>query len=226
MWRRILPVLLLAACAEGGASSELAPSGKVVPGKGEQFCPVVPAGITPSRAEYSCGPLDATSGSIMTDVNRFWGSQVLACAAGLDFPEGVDGAWSLSSQGVIYVGERFVEGIVRSGGPVAAEYAFAHELGHEIEGHYLERLLPTAQERELTADCLAGYYFGSLVCRGLASEDDVQHVLATACVITDGTGNASTDAQSHGTCDERVASVATGMKAYLEGQSPLETCAP
>jgi predicted metalloprotease len=84
---------------------------------------------------------------------------------------------------------------------------------------------PTTQQRELTADCLAGYYLGSLACRGLVTEEDVKTTLATACIIADGTGDPIADLATHGTCEQRVKSVAVGMNAYLAGDSALAACA-
>jgi len=224
MWRRLLPVLVVAACAEGGPADGLAPSGPVTPGKGDQSCPIVPADIMATQAPYWCGPVDSVNGGLMSDVNHFWHSHVLACGVGPDFPEGVDGAWSLFDYGTIYVGLAFVNGLATSGSLMPAQYVYAHEFGHELEGHYGMRA-PTMQQRELTADCLAGYYLGSVVCRGLATEQDVKTTLATACIIADGTGNPITDAETHGTCEQRMTSLAVGMKAYLAGDRPLDACA-
>ena len=221
--RRLVLCAFLAACASD-AEPELAPTGPVEQGKGDGFCPAVPAGIAPTRlSQYSCGRLDSVNTSLAADVNRFWGSQVVACACGPDFPEGCEGAFSLFTEGYIYIGAEFVNGLAQSGSLMPAQYVFAHEFGHELQGHFIG-LAPTTQQRELQADCLAGYYLGSLVCRGNATINDVRATLATACIIADGTGNAITDLATHGTCEQRAKSVARGMEAYLGNELPLTAC--
>jgi hypothetical protein len=222
--RRVVVCVLLAACATE-AESELAPSGPVEVGKGDGFCPTVPARIAPTGfSQYSCGRLDAVNSSIAADVNRFWGSNVVACACGPDFPQGCVGAWSLFNQGYIYIGVDFVNGLAASGSLMPAQYVFAHEFGHEIQGRYLG-LRPTTQRNELQADCLGGYYLGSLVCRNGLNVTDVVATLATACIIADGTGNPFTDINTHGTCEQRAEFVAKGMRAYLDNELPLAACA-
>jgi hypothetical protein len=221
--RPLLVCVLIAGCA-GEHGSELAPSGPVEQGKGDAFCPTVPAGIAPmTLPRYSCGALDAVNGAIANDVNRFWGSQVTACACGPDFPSGCEGAWSLSGTGYIWIGTDFTNGLGASGSFMPAQYVFAHEFGHEINGRF-GGAGPSTQQRELAADCLGGYYLGSLVCRGQATERDLATVLGTACIIADGTGNPLTDLQTHGTCEQRVTSVARGIRAYLDGELPLVAC--
>jgi predicted metalloprotease len=201
----------------------LVPSGDI--GKGDGFCPIVPTRIAPTAApEFSCGPLDAFHTTLMADVNQFWGANVQACACGPDFPSGCEGAFSLMTKGQIYIGVDFVNGLGLSGSAMPAQYVYAHEFGHEIEGHF-NALAPTTQQKELTADCLAGYYLGSLVCRGLATAFDIRTTLATACIIADGTGDPIEDRDTHGTCEQRATSVAVGIDAYLAGLPPLAACA-
>jgi hypothetical protein len=224
--RHILFIVLITACAEGSSSTdELVPSGPVQAGKGDNFCPGVPARIAPTTPPpYSCGRLDPVNAAIAADVNRFWGSSVVACACGPDFPEGCEGAWSLFDTGYIYLGVPFLDGLGTSGSRMPAQYVVAHEFAHEIQGHY-NAFAPTTQQRELTADCLAGYYLGSHVCRGTVTERDLITTLATACIIGDGTGDPIADLETHGTCEQRVESVKAGIRAYFAGEAPLEACA-
>lgn len=204
---------------------ELAPSGPVQQGKGDAYCPAVPARIAPSRPPlFSCGPLDPRHAAIARDVNRFWGSNVVACACGPDFPHGCEGAFSLFTEGYLWIGEDFMNTITESVGSIMpAESAIAHELGHDIQGHY-NAFAPTMLQRELGADCLSGYYLGSLVCRGTATQQDLIAALATACAIGDGTGDPIADLDTHGTCERRVDAVKAGIAAYLNGDLPLDVC--
>lgn len=215
-------LLLVTACADAGAP-DLEPSGDI--GKGDGFCPIVPTQIAPATLpEFSCGALQPVNAQLMADVNAFWGASIVGCSCGPDFPSGCEGAFSLFTKGYVYIGEEFVNELAESGSLMPAQYVYAHEVGHEIEGHF-NAFASTTQQRELTADCLAGYYMGSLVCRGLVTERDITVTLATACVIADGTGDPIADRETHGTCQQRATSVAHGMRAYLSGDAPLAACA-
>jgi hypothetical protein len=219
---RLLLVMVLVACTTNDETLDL--SGPVELGKGDGSCPIVPAGIAPTGpSPYWCGPLDNLNTSLAADVNRFWGSQVVSCGCGPDFPSGCDGAFALGvPTGYIYIGVPFITGLEQTAGLMPAQYAYAHEFGHEIMGRFYGRQ-PTLLQKELSADCMAGYYLGSRVCRGLVNEQEVATTLALACVIAD--GNGSLDLDSHGTCEQRVKSVTEGMRAYLTGQPPLPACA-
>jgi hypothetical protein len=218
--------LIIAGCADGSTSTDLAPDGTpqaAVPGKSDGFCPTVNASFVPQiEAPYSCGPLDPTSSSLTADVNRFWNSQVGFCACGPDYPNECQGA-TAHGGGWVYANLGFIADVRTSGSDMPAAYVYAHEFGHEIQG-YLDMVPPIEQVKELQADCLAGYYLGSLSCRGIATIDDVRATLATACVIADGTGDPVRDLDTHGTCEQRAKSVAHGMDAYMAGEPALDAC--
>jgi hypothetical protein len=215
-------VLVAAACGE--------PMGDLQPaerpgGKGDGFCPAVPAGIVADPVPpFSCGPVDPLGAAVMAEVNGFWGSEVGLCSCGPDFPQACDGAYSLFDKGWLYYSPSFLAGLTASGSFAPSFYVLAHEFGHEIEGHF-GVLAPTTLARELTADCLAGYFLGSLVCAGRTTARDIETTLATACVIADGTGDPLADLETHGTCRQRVGSVAIGIQAYLAGAPALASCA-
>lgn len=211
--------ILLAACSTESSPS-LAPEGE--PGKGDGFCPGVAANIqTTIAAPFSCGAVDAESASVMTDVDRFWGSQVSLCACGPDYPDACEAA-TAHSGGWVYASNSFLAGLRTSGSGMPGAYVLAHEFGHEIQGVF--GVPQTTQLKELQADCLAGYYLGSLVCRGVVTQADVKVTLATACIIADGTGDPIGDLDTHGTCDQRASAVANGMSGYLSGEDALFAC--
>jgi predicted metalloprotease len=133
------------------------------------------------------------------------------------------GAFSLTHFGWIWTNSAFVDGLLSSGSQMPGAYLYAHELGHEIQGHF-NALPATTQLRELNADCLAGFYLGSLICRGAVTRDDIATTLGTACVIADGTGDPVADQRTHGTCDQRVSAVARGISAYLSSADALASC--
>lgn len=219
-------LMMIAACADGSSSTDLAPDRapqSAVPGKSDAVCPTVNAGFVPQiQAPHLCGPLDPTSQSLTADVNRFWNSQVGFCSCGPDYPTACEGA-TAHQGGWVYANLEFIADLRTSGSDMPAAYVYAHEFGHEIQG-YLDMVPPREQIKELQADCLAGYYLGSLSCRGIATIDDVRATLATACVIADGTGDPIRDLDTHGTCEQRAQAVAIGMDAYMAGEAALAAC--
>lgn len=220
-----LVLVLGAACADD--DSELTPDRvpePSAPGKSDGFCPGVVAGMVPRTAPTQfCGPADAASTSLLADVNRFWSSQIGLCAC-LPGTAGCVAA-SAHSTGWIYANLEFVADLRASGSDMPAAYVYAHEVGHMIQG-YFDVLPALEQPKELMADCLAGYYLGSLVCRGVVTRYDLTATLATACVIADGTGDPIADLSTHGTCEQRATSVAAGIAAYLAGRPALAACSP
>lgn len=225
MTKRVATFILLLGACSTEAPADLVPE-QPASGKADGSCPIINAGIRPTAPPpHSCGPVDGANNKLMADVNRFWSSQVGVCACGPDFPAGCDGAFSLFTHGWVYVGLDFVNELATSSGStMPAAYVYAHEFGHEIQGHF-NAYAPTTQQRELSADCLAGYYLGSLDCRNLVTKDDIRTTLATACIIADGSGDPIADLETHGTCDQRMKAVAVGMSAYLTGQPALASCA-
>ncbi len=205
------------------ASDDLAPNGTVGGGKGDGACPIVEASIgVSSPQEFVCGAVSSRSAAEMADINRFWGSETALCACGPDQPDcsnatAMQGGW-------IYASNDFLEGLRSSGSNMPTQYVLAHEFGHEIQG--VVGIPEIEQVKELQADCLAGYYLGSLVCRGLVTDADVRATLATACLIADGTGDPVGDLQTHGTCAQRNSMVTRGMRGYLASQPALAVCAP
>jgi hypothetical protein len=220
---RLAVVLALAipACTVADAESDLAPAGPVASGKGDAGCPIIQASIgVTSPQEFICAPVSSRAALEMNDVNRFWGSRVALCGCGPDQPE-CSNATAMAG-GWIYASNEFIEGLRSSGSNMPTQYILAHEFGHEIQG--VIGIPPIEQVKELQADCFAGYYLGSLACRGLVSEADVRTTLNTACVIADGTGDPIKDLRTHGTCEQRSNSVAAGMRGYLASRSALVAC--
>lgn len=218
----IAAVLLASACATEAESPDLAPSGPVVSGKGDGFCPAVSAnlGVTEPQ-QFLCAPVSARSAAEMADVNRFWASNVALCGCAADQPD-CSNATAMTG-GWIYASNDFVEGMRTSGSNMPTQYIFAHEFGHELQGVF--GVPSITQVKELQADCLAGYYLGSLSCRSLVTEADVVATLATACIIADGTGDPVSDLDTHGTCEQRVGAVVRGMRGYLANEAAFAACA-
>lgn len=213
--------LLLIACVDAPAD-ELTPEGGA-DGKADGSCPLVPARMTPQIAPpYRCAPVGLVSNTLMADVNTFWASEIQLCGCGPDYPDACEGATAYSG-GYVYADPSFLDGLRVSGSDMPTSYVLAHEVGHEIQG-YFDLVSPIEQYKELMADCLAGYYLGSLSCRGIATANDVRTTLATACVIADGTGDPVADLRTHGTCEQRASAVARGMDAYAQRLPPIAAC--
>lgn len=218
----------LAACAGNPEADDLAPQppgpGEALEGgKTDAICPIVPAGIgVTTPPQFSCGPMDAASNLLMSDVARFWASEVGLCACGPDYPDDCSANAVAHEGGWVYTSSAFLQRLRASGSDMPAQYVLAHEFGHEIQGVY--GIPGITQVKELQADCYAGYYLGSLICRGLATQQDIVATLTTACVIADGTGDPIGDLDTHGTCEQRVSSVALGMRGYLQRTPALAAC--
>lgn len=221
--KSLFMLVAVAGCADMSPTNDLEPTGPVGGGKGDGACPSIEAGIgVSSPQQFACGPVSARSMAEMADINRFWESASALCACGPDQPD-CSNATAMTG-GWIYASNDFLEGLRASGSNMPTQYVLAHELGHEIQT--LIGVPSITQVKELQADCFAGYYLGSLACRGLARISDVQTTLATACLIADGTGDPVGDLETHGTCAQRTSMVTRGMRGYLAGTSALVTCAP
>lgn len=194
-------------------------------GKGDGVCGTVTANMAATvQPTYQCGAPDAYNRALLDDVNRFWQSEIGVCGCGPDYPGGCDAA-TADSTGWVYANFEFIEGLRASGSDLPAAYVYAHEVGHMIQSFY--GVLPRiTQQKELGADCLAGYYLGSLLCEGRASRTDLEVTLRTACVIADGTGDPVADLDTHGTCEQRVSAVVRGVSAFQSGQPPIAACSP
>ncbi|HEU0029279.1 MAG TPA: hypothetical protein VFQ53_01515 [Kofleriaceae bacterium] len=220
-------VLGLGACAAED-TGDLAPQ---PPGPGQSLadnktdakCPIVPAHVMPSSpSEVSCAPLGDTTNALLADINQFWMSQTTACACGPDFPQSCTHNAFGTLTGWMYTSDEFIATLIATRGVVTARSVLAHEFGHLIQGMYGKPEL--TQPTELQADCYSGYYLGSLVCRGLATEPDLVQTLANACIAADGTGDPIADLQTHGTCEQRASALAIGIHGYLTGTPALAAC--
>lgn len=216
-------VFALAASCATEAPSELTLEGGGG-GKIDGQCGTVAANMAPLTAPaYQCTAPSAYHRLLMADVNQFWQSDIGVCGCGPDYPHGCEGA-TADRTGWVYANFDFIEGLRESGSDLPAAYVYAHEVGHMIQGYY--NVLPRiTQQKELEADCFAGYYLGSVICEGRASRADLELTLRTACVIADGTGDPITDLDTHGTCEQRVAAVALGIAAFQSGRAPIAACA-
>ncbi len=126
----------------------------------------------------------------------------------------------------IYLDERFFDELKgkfgAEGGDVAEAYVIAHE-----EGHHIQALLDLLTESpspessiatELTADCLAGAWLGSLKDQNLYEQDEIFEALDAASAVGDDNiqqrteGTVQPESWTHGSSAERRQSVMLGYQ--------------
>lgn len=126
----------------------------------------------------------------------------------------------------IYLDERFFDQLQAEfgaqGGDVAEAYVIAHEVGHHVQN--LLGLIPenrTAEasvQVELTADCMAGAWLGSLQSKGIFEEGEVREALSAASAVGDDNiqqrtqGTVQPETWTHGSSAEREESVMLGFR--------------
>jgi hypothetical protein len=186
-------------------------------------------GIYPSYVSpYYCGPAGPTNEILMGAVNEFWGSNMYACSCGLDQPQCQGNALVYGSTpydttfGYIYFDKVFFLALERASGTILSPlWVLAHEAGHVLQAAFF-RSYPVQVFKELSADCLSGYYLGYLACEEIGTVNDYAGALVTAC-LTGGT-SAFFDPGGHGSCEERVNAVVFGAESYQRSIAPFDAC--
>ena len=182
---------------------------------------------------FTCGIPGQVVAAIVAEIGSFWNSQIRACAIVGDNPLPRGNAWSLGfcetgpgAQGVIYYDPAILElQAFRSGTVVAPSWFLAHEVGHQIQSFH-NSAPELSIGRELGADCLAGYFVGSLICSGRINRNDVAGTLSEVCAGQDPAQVQWFDEMAHGTCTQRQSAFLLGVNTYLakDLQDPLLTC--
>lgn len=131
----------------------------------------------------------------------------------------------------IYLDERFFDELQgrlgATGGDVAEAYVIAHETGHHVQ-NLLGMIgeAPSADASiaiELTADCFAGAWLGSLQSEGIFEENEILEAVDAAAAVGDDNiqrrvqGTVQPETWTHGSSDERKQSV---MLGYRNPQDP------
>ena len=164
----------------------------------------------------------------MSDINTFWNSSIIGCSCGPDLPICQNNALALDyrqgGRGYVYYDPNILSLLSSIGGTnVAAAWFLSHEVGHNIQQEFgLSSQLSVA--RELSADCYAGYFLGWLKCIGRIGDADITGTLRAACSAQDPAGTPWFAQGAHGTCEQRVSSVSTGISRYEQGIAPLNAC--
>jgi len=195
-------------------------------------CPQRPGYVAPlAPPALSCGAPGPTVVAIMNDVNAFWMSSIVPCPCGPDVPAQAGGPYCVgnafamtTSLGYVwYDPNKLASLAAQAQNDLGAAWFLAHEVGHNIQykfGLFSQYTIG----QELSADCLAGYYIGSVICRGLVTESAVSGALSSVCGTQDPVGTPWFAPGAHGTCSQRVNAVVTGINAYFSLIPPLDAC--
>lgn len=219
--RTALPALAALWCAAVLVSACSGSDDESSPGSGSSQA----MGIRPLYApQYLCGMPGSITNEVMSDLNRFWQSSVQACSCQPDAP-GIcyGGAFVGIDPGYIYYDAQAMTRLDQiTGSRLPADMVMAHEFGHSIQ--LWTSLRPAGKFLELQADCLAGFYVGSRIRRGLATQADVSSSFATACSYGDPYLAPWYEPGSHGVCQERVAMLNQGITGSLSGATYRQVC--
>lgn len=205
----------LAACGGGGDSGD---SGVVT---GLSY----PVGIRAlANPLYLCGSAGPFASEVARDLNNFWQSSVFTCSCQYDAPNICQGGGFVGQDpGYVYFDAQALDRLYQiSGSRLPADMVIAHEYGHAVQ-QWLG-LTTAGKFKELQADCLAGFYIGSRVRRGLATQLDVSQAFSAACSYGDPYVAPWFAPGAHGTCMERVSSVQRGIAGNLGGLTPGGAC--
>jgi len=125
----------------------------------------------------------------------------------------------------IYLDERFFEELQThygaTGGDVAEAYVIAHEVGHHVQnllGMIESGSAEASVATELTADCLAGAWLGSLRSEGIYEEQEVAEALDAAAAVGDDNiqrrtqGTVQPETWTHGSSEARTEAVMLGFR--------------
>jgi hypothetical protein len=184
-----------------------------------------PAGMrTLAPPTYSCGTPGIATSEVGQDLNQFWQSNVFLCSCQSDAPSICQGGGFVGQDpGYVYYDAQALNRFDQiSGSRLPADMVMAHEFGHSVQ--LWLGLTTINKQRELQADCLAGYYIGSRVRRRLASQVDVSQAFSAACNAGDPYLAPWFATGAHGTCQERVFAVQRGISGNLNALSPSAAC--
>lgn len=198
-------------------------------------CPDHPLGMAPlGPSPFSCGAAGPVTINLMGSINEFWGSNLVACVCGVTSPLGpycpgnAAAAYELNAAfGYLYYDPNLLTNLqaYAGGSLLAPAWLLAHEAGHNVQA--VKGLAsPLSIARELSADCLAGYFVGWLACQGEINEFDVEGTMVSVCATADSAATPWFHPTAHGTCQDRVNNTLWGMSAYFEGLLPEQACAP
>jgi hypothetical protein len=192
-------------------------------------CRAFPVGsATFGPPAFFCGAPGPTTNAVMSDLNLFWQSSMVACACdGLDsLGAGCQNNAMVmpATPGYIYYDRNMLAQLTQATGlGLSAAWFMAHEAGHNVQ-LVLNMPVSSGKARELSADCLAGYFVAWLVCTGRVPWEYSNAAFTTACQVGDPFASPWFSHHAHGTCSERQTAVSQGTTAYQRGLAPWTAC--
>jgi hypothetical protein len=192
-------------------------------------CPSYAYGIAPDDAStLGCGTPSTAMAAIVEDINALWGSAATYCVC--DASTLLAGCASNAfvtpdAYGYVYYDAAFLRDLVAlsRGRASAAAWVLAHEMGHNIQLRF-SRSYTGSLDRELSADCYAGYFIQAIACHDGLARGDIEAVLGTACMVADPEWVPAFDPAAHGDCTQRMNAVQRGMNGYDTIKDPLTVC--
>lgn len=136
----------------------------------------------------------------------------------------------------IYLDETFFEELESRFGATGGDVAEAYVIAHEV-GHHLQNLLGSLDNRdsaaasvqvELTADCLAGAWLGSLQTGQVLEEREILEAVDAAAAVGDDNiqqrtqGTVQPESWTHGSSEQREQSVLLGYRSFENPSVCLE----
>jgi len=130
----------------------------------------------------------------------------------------------------IYLDERFFEELQSKFGAQGGDVAEAYIIGHEV-GHHVQNILGLLSESqslessiktEITADCLAGAWLGSLQTQNIYEQNEILEALDAASAVGDDNiqertqGTIQPESWTHGSSAERKQSVMLGYQNFKD----------
>lgn len=197
-----------------------------------QTCSILDGRVTtPSFSSYwdSCyeapmWTIEATVEGILRDVGVFWNSSFVPCDCSDIDPDCQQNAFASSAApGFIWYDDLLIELLAESDSLVPVAYVMAHEAAHHIQYAHGYRFSHTI-EAELSADCMAGYFFGYLSCTGQIDGIDVSASLGQICAAGDLPGTPWWDDDAHGSCLDRMTAAMSGVSGYALRIPPKDWC--
>lgn len=183
-----------------------------------------PFGPPPFACNLPPGPITLQT---VGQLEALWHSDITACPCEADaFANGcqMNAFVNGNGPGYIFYDAGFLAALSgMAGNDIAGQWILSHEAGHVMQIALGIRTQFQIQ-LELGADCFSGYYLGSRVCGGTATESDVMTAIGIACRVGDPMGLPWFDPRAHGDCQMRASAVQAGLQAYRAGTAPQIAC--
>jgi predicted metalloprotease len=206
----------------------------------EQQGGLAPAGVTQNAPEFEgVDDYERFSGLVLGSLDGYWEQRLegYSPASLVLFRDRTTSSCGGASTYVgphycppdqsIYLDERFFDQLKgefgAQGGDVAEAYVIAHEVGHHVQA-LLDRLPSSGSQEasiqtELTADCFAGAWLGSLKDQNIYEQNEITEAIDAAIAVGDDNiqqqtqGSVQPEAWTHGSSAQRKQSLLLGYES-------------